>query len=210
VLLITDKYFRLLHFDRSGVQYTEEMDIHQDTDIFIRLIAGLSSFKESDLGLDDSIKWKCDTKGRKVSGTLTARDKNGVDTTYDLTHVDPTFSRCNIRGRCTTCWSVRDPSSDQLLLVKDSWKSENRVSEYVYLEQAKGISGVVQMIPYEADRGETKHFRGFDDALDSPDGFYNRVSVRLVLDSYGESILEFKSVLEVLYALRDAIVGQFP
>ena len=70
--------------------------------------------------------------------------------------VDPFFRRTNIRGRCTTCWKIADPVTGEELLVKDSWRSGDRVSEFFHLKEALGISGVVQMVSCVPDRGQTK------------------------------------------------------
>jgi hypothetical protein len=37
----------------------------------------------------------------------------------------------------------------KLLLVKESWRSKNRIAEVEFLKAAKGLRGVGQMIAYE-------------------------------------------------------------
>ena len=116
---MTGRRLRLFHFDRSGAQYTPPMDIDKDPKIFVRLIIGLSSPTESNLGLDSSIQWKIEN-GRKVGGTLTTCASNNAEIVYPLLNVDPFFRRTDICGRCTTCWQVSDPVSGEELLVKPS------------------------------------------------------------------------------------------
>ncbi|KAJ2914089.1 hypothetical protein MD484_g6304, partial [Candolleomyces efflorescens] len=204
VLLLNGPSLRLFHFDRSGVQYTPFLDIHSDPHTFIRLVLGLSSPDETDIGLDTSIQWQrlC---GRKISGTLTTRGSDGTDVVYPLLSINPFFSRSDIFGRCTTLWSVSDPRTGEALLVKDLWRSEGQASECIYLEEARGIPGVVQMVSCEADRGQTKNLRCLTGDL--LENFGNLVNTRLVMKRYGEPISEFTSAMQLLCILRDAIAG---
>ena len=193
MLFLTGHLLRLFHFDSSGAQYTAPLDIHEDPYTFVRLVAGMSSPNEADIGLDTSIQWIIEN-GRKVSGTLTSRGMDGdndVEVVYPLLDVEPFFSQPIITGRCTTCWKVSHPVSGDELLVKDSWKLESWTSEHVFLELARGIPGVVQMIACEPGRGQTKDFRSFEDEI--PEGFQNRVETRVVVKLYGEPINKFSS-----------------
>ncbi|KAJ2914088.1 hypothetical protein MD484_g6305, partial [Candolleomyces efflorescens] len=204
VLILTGHNLRLFHFDSSGAQYTPLLDIHSDPHTFVRLVLGLSSPNEADIGLDTSIQWLIEN-GQKVSGTLTTRGTYGTDVVYPLLNINPFFSRSYIRGRCTTCWSVSEPRTGEWLLVKDSWRPDDKVSESVYLQEARGISGVAQMISCEPDRGQTKDLRSPGSHL--PEDFQNRVNTRLVMKCYGAPIRKFTSASQLLRILRDAIAG---
>jgi hypothetical protein len=204
LVFLSGDYFRLFHFDRSGVQYTPFINFHVDPHTFVRLILGLSSPDEFDIGLDSTIQWTIED-GRKVGGTLTTRGTDGPEIVYPLLKVVPFFFRGNICGRATICWSVRDPVTGEDLVIKDSWKPEDRVSEHMYLQSAIGIPGVVQMVSCEPGRDETRNLRGFGPVL--PKGFQNRVETRLVMKAYGKSVTYFTSAMQVLCALRDAIAG---
>jgi hypothetical protein len=191
------------------------MDLHskETRHIFIRLVLGLSSSDESELGLDVSIQWKIE-EGRKVGGTLKTGSKpGGAEISYKLASVEPIWAPFNsqgpcILGPCATYWSVVDPQSGRKLLVKDAWRSEERVSEKTYLEKAKGVPGVIQMISCEENRGETRELGGFEGFIDTPPSFNNRISIRIVMDNEGRLIKDFTSPMEVVLALRDAIAGQ--
>ncbi|RXW13102.1 hypothetical protein EST38_g12751 [Candolleomyces aberdarensis] len=188
----------------AGAQYTPSIDINEDPRVFVRLVLGLSSPNESDIGLDPSIQWTIEN-GRKVRGVLITRGSDNTEIVYPLLNVDPFFRRNNIRGRCTTCWRVSDPVSGEELLVKDSWRAGHSISEYAYLQEALGISGVVQMVSHGPERGQTKDFRGFEN--DFPGDFENRMETRLAMKCYGDPIVEFTSAKQLLCALRDAIAG---
>ncbi|RXW12605.1 hypothetical protein EST38_g13249 [Candolleomyces aberdarensis] len=204
VLLLTEKGVRLFHFDRSGVLYTPFIDIHKDPHTFVRLVAGLNSLHEPVLGFDTSIKWKIE-EGRKVDGTLTTWRADNRPITYQLCDVDPVVAFRDICGQATQCWSVSDPETGVRYLVKDCWKAVDRISEHIHLKDAQGLPGVVQMVSFEPNRGETKDFREADSI--SHEDFLNRVSVRVILDSCGNSVENFKSARELLCAFRDAITG---
>ncbi|KAJ2912079.1 hypothetical protein MD484_g8337, partial [Candolleomyces efflorescens] len=204
LLALSESHLRLFHFDRSGVQYSPCIDFHDDPYTFVRLILGLSSLNESDIGLDASIQWEI-VNGRKIGGTLTTPGAEGANVAYPLLSVEPFFTTGSLCGRSTICWSVRDPASNEELVVKDSWKSEEHPSEHIYLQDAVGIPGVAQMISFEHDRDQTKRLRGFGDFV--PQGFHNRIETRIVMKAYGKSLRYFHSARQLLCALRDAIAG---
>lgn len=210
-LLVSEQRFTLFHFDRSGVQHSQQFDLSDNSArsqyLFVRLVVGLCSPHESDLGFDTTIQWKIED-GRKVSGTLkTCGDDGHDEITYKLADIDPIWSSFNIRGSCTTYWRVVDPQSGEKRLVKDSWRSGERVSEKTYLEKAKGLPGVVQMIHCEDNRAETKVFRGLTNTSDVPGNFHNRIAIRIVMENGGRLLKEFTSPKELVCAFRDAIAG---
>ncbi|RXW20940.1 hypothetical protein EST38_g4923 [Candolleomyces aberdarensis] len=204
VLVLTQQHLRLFHFDRSGVQYTPYLNFHDDPYTFVRLVLGLSSPDEFDIGLDASIQWTI-VDGLKASGTLRTHSANDLDVVYQLAKTEPLFLRGSIRGRSTTCWSVRDPVTDEELIVKDSWRSSERSSEHIYLQDGVGIRGVVQLVSSEANRCETKNLRCFGDSV--PPSFHNRIDTRTVMKACGQPIKKFTSAKQLLCALRDAIAG---
>ncbi|KAJ3533032.1 hypothetical protein NMY22_g7501 [Coprinellus aureogranulatus] len=200
-LIVTEKHARLVHSDRSGSQITPPFDIHQHPATLVRLVTGLSSVNECDLGIDDSVRWTI-VDGRKEQGTLTTTGKDGKSKTYPIIEEIP-IPRDSIRGRATTCWRVRDPDTLEELVVKDSWRPDDRHAEHELLKLVKGIRGVVQMVSCEEDRGQTKTMR----CPSTVGRFQNRVFERVVMRSYGKPLEFFQSVLQLLCAIRDAIAG---
>lgn len=205
LITLSGSHLRLFHFDRSGVQYTPPFNIHHDPHTFVRLVLGLSSPNESDLGLDTSIQWTIEN-GCKVSGTLTTRAANNTEMVYPLVQVEPSFARSDIFGRCTTCWKISDPITGEELLVKDSWRSCDKIPEYVYLKKALNIPGVAQMVSHDPDRGQTKDFRAFTHI---PADFGNRIDTRVIMKCYSPTVTKFTSARQLLCTLRDAISGEW-
>ncbi|TEB28386.1 hypothetical protein FA13DRAFT_1815909 [Coprinellus micaceus] len=200
-LALTEKHARLVHFDCAGSQVTPLIDIHQHPRTLVRLVAGVSSTNERVLGLDDSVQWTI-LNGMKAQGHVTARSSNGETKTYPIVEQIP-IPRYSICSRGTTCWRVRDPETEEEYVIKDSWREDYLSAEHELLEKVKGIPGVVYMASCEVDRGETRDFR----CASTLRQYQNRKASRVFLHSYGKSVEHFSSVLQVLYAFRDAIVA---
>lgn len=198
---MTEKHVRLLHFDRAGAQTTPLIDINQHPATLVRLIAGLASVNERILGLDCSVQWTI-VDGRKAQGTLTTVGPTGEVKPYPIVDQIP-IPRETYRGRGTTCWRVRDPETSEELVVKDSWRPDDRPSEHEFLKLFDDLPGVVNMVSYETGRGETKDYRCASTLGQYP----NRAAMRTMMKSYGKSIEHFTSVLQLLCAIRDAIAG---
>jgi hypothetical protein len=191
---------RLFHWDRTGIESSDTINIHENPHIFIRIVLGISSPDEEELGFDTSIQWTVDN-GKKTKGTLATVNAQGQKVIYDLVDLNPIAQRFPSKGKATTCWKVRDPNTGQLFVVKDTWRLPSDNKEYEYLEKVKGLAGVAQMVSFEANRCETKQFRG----LDLP---RNRIQDRIVLQMYGKTLDHFESAKQALCALRDAIDGK--
>ena len=152
---------RFYHWDRTGIESSDTINIHENPHIFIRIILGLSSPDEEALGLDTSIQWVI-KDGVKTKGTITTVGAEGQKVIYDLVDLQPFVQSFPSKGKSTTCWKVRDPNTGQLFVIKDTWRLPGDNKEYEYLEKVKGVAGVAQMVSFEANRCETKHFRGLD------------------------------------------------
>ncbi|KAF6760788.1 hypothetical protein DFP72DRAFT_1092047, partial [Ephemerocybe angulata] len=208
-LILTEKHIRLMHFDRSGVYLSKDINIHENPIIFIRLILGLTSPNEKDLGLDTSVKWKIDSKtGKKKSGTIKTVDSNGQPITYNLNMKEKVIVRECLRGRGTTCWHATHPKTKEAVFIKDSWRTSTRKPESDYLNAAKGLPGVAQIISYQDYMAETKDYRPEEQQEDElSDFFHNRVKIRVVMEAYGPSIWHFEDRYQLIAAFRDAIAA---
>lgn len=202
-MLLSEKRAILLHFDRAGHQVSSTINIHRKPETFVRMIVGLSSPDEDDLGLDTSIHWDI-VDGKKASGSITMHNPAGQEIEYKLADVQPIAQSSGIRGRGTTCWAVKDPTDESKeLIVKDSWSSEGRVPEHEHLAKAKDVKGIARMVSYEVRNVDTKSLR-FSGASGT---FFNKYAERVVVERYGPEIHNFTSALQVLEALRDVLIG---
>ena len=210
-VVLTEHRVRLIHFDRSGTKYAPWINIHQDPYTFVRLILGLTSFDEELLGLDTNIQWTVDGEGKKAAGSIQMVDSNNEALTFDLLDVHPVFHRAAICGRGTTCWSARSPKvgadgKRARVLIKDAWRSDDRAAEYIFLEEVKGVNGIIRMLHYQDRLAETKDFRGQGASGDA--NFFNRLWLRLVVEQHGPSLKHFTSQKQAIAALRDAILSE--
>lgn len=207
-LLITEETVQLVHYDRSGTYVTPALNYHSEPHTFVRLILGLTAADEAVLGFDTTIRWKIEN-GRKVSGTITTTDTGSAMSNaqkpivYHLKRTGSSFARATIRGRGTTCWLVRQPGGKDLI-IKDAWHTGTRLPEHEYLEAARGISGVVQMISYEY-LGRASDHRPTSYAGDPV--FQDRRKLRIVMEAHGPALEHFKSRYQFVSALRHAIQG---
>ncbi|KAF6760805.1 hypothetical protein DFP72DRAFT_792403, partial [Ephemerocybe angulata] len=204
-LIVTESHVRLVHVDRGGTYLTPPINIHDDPHTFIRLVLGISSTSEDVLGIDTSVQWSVDPKtGRKSSGTLKTVGDNGKAVVFDLTTDNFPFCRPEAVGRGTVCWYGTHPDTGKRVLIKDSWRTEDNAPETLFLEKARGIDGVVQMLFHEDSCAETKRFAP---EHCEPRGFPNRIKLRVVLELYGQSIWFCESRHQLVSALRDAIAA---
>ncbi|KAJ3549036.1 hypothetical protein NMY22_g1035 [Coprinellus aureogranulatus] len=203
-LLLTEKVFRLVHFDRSGVYVTPLFDIHKDASLLVQFIVGLTSPNEQESGLDTSVQWTIDdASGRKISGTIKVEEhddntKKFVSKTYDLDLDEPPFVRPGIRGRGTIVWHAKDPVTGGGIVIKDAWRKDSRKPEYEFLLKAKGLLGIVQMLGFQDDCAQTAQFR--TPCFES-DEFRNLSKLRIVLHKYGSSVWFFRSRLQLFVRL---------
>ncbi|KAF5340991.1 hypothetical protein D9611_006072 [Ephemerocybe angulata] len=205
-LLLTKSRVRLVHSDRSGGYKTEWLDINKDPYTLVRLILGLSSPREAVLGLDTSVQWTV-RNGVKVSGTITTNDASQKRVKYRLAMDEPYFVSHSVRGRGTVCWVARDKAGKRIL-IKDAWRTDVQVPEYTFLAQAKGLTGVAQMLSVEDDRIQTRTLRPETFDIDARD-FYNRTMCRVTMACYDAPLHKFKSQRQALAAVRDAIQGHW-
>lgn len=204
---MTETRVRLVHFDRAGASVTPWFNYHEDPRTFVRLVLGLTSPKESVLGLDTSIKWEIDPDTqRKSSGSISCPDAKGKSVKYEMKSVAPEFRCHSIRGRGTTCWRVIDPKDKKTFVIKDAWRTGTRISESVYLTAASGAQGVVKMIMCKDNLATTDSVRPISYVGTST--YEGRIKLRIVMEAHGQSILHFQSRYQLVSALRDAVRGE--
>ncbi|TEB22242.1 hypothetical protein FA13DRAFT_1778872 [Coprinellus micaceus] len=200
-LLMSERRAQLFQFDRAGVQATQLIDIHQNPDLFVLLVAGVCGTDERRIGFDDTISWTI-VNGKKVDGTLRMPDADWEDTMFILDDVEPIAHDYDIRGRATTCWAVRHPIGDQRFVVKDTWSSDDRRFEFQHLLKAQTLPGVCRIVSHQ-QRERICDLR----CPTTVPRFFNRVAERILMEAYGEQVESFNNLLQLLEVLRDAVDG---
>ncbi|TEB22082.1 hypothetical protein FA13DRAFT_1921280 [Coprinellus micaceus] len=218
-IIITEEHAQLFHFDRGGVYATPSIKIHDTSDpekrdgayMFVRWVLGLTSYNEEEIGLDTSIQWKIDSRGRKSSGTVTVNQYDAgkeafIPVVYDLNMEEPPFVRPSLAGRGTTIWPAKEPGTGAHVLIKDSWRTDTRTPESQHMEAANDakITGIPEMVGFQDYCAQTKDYRppNFNE-----DAFFNRVKLRIVIKKHGLSIWYFRSRLQLLQALVAVIIA---
>ncbi|KAF9476023.1 hypothetical protein BDN70DRAFT_882988 [Pholiota conissans] len=202
VLLATELKVYLHVFDRSGVCCSLPFNIHTQAVDFVRMILGVWSPNDSNVGIDTSIYWKHNADGR-WNRYINSCDGNGKPHTYLLSRHLPVNQRQGIVGRGTTCWTSLDDG--EALLIKDAWRERWRPAESTFLREAKGLQGIVQII--EEKQGPcTSILRAAPP--DPSDKFMDRQFSRTILKDYGSATIDkFNSPVHLLHGFRDAIAG---
>lgn len=205
---MSEEFCQLLHFDRSGAQYSTPFNIHAQVKTFIRLILGLSSFDENVVGLDTAVKWTVEG-GRKVAGTIAVTDNSGKRTEYAMCDVEPSFRRWGLEGRGTTGWRVLSPQGVELF-IKECWRPEGGLAEHVVLAKTAEQDGTPRMVAFEAREESTASLRANGNESWSSEPFTGRVFTRIVMEHCGKSVESFESQKHLVSAIRDAVAGEYP
>ncbi|KAJ3533030.1 hypothetical protein NMY22_g7502 [Coprinellus aureogranulatus] len=203
-MVLCETYFQLVHFDRSGAQVSPPISLNEGAVEFVRCVIELCGRDDGRSGFDDSIQWEI-VDGEKSGGTMTFGEP-GNERTFDLVSPQPIAHSIDIRGDATTLWAVTEISTGKSFTVKDSWASDGRTPEHELLFKAKGqITGVAEIVDFQLRDITTEQFR-----CNSTIGeFICRQAIRTVLEPLGMEIHNFKSVPQVLRAIRDAVQGHF-
>ncbi|KAF9486555.1 hypothetical protein BDN70DRAFT_774253, partial [Pholiota conissans] len=200
-LLITETTVRLYMFDRSGVCYSRPYNIHVSAVDFVRILLGVWSPEDQDVGFDTTVYWE-KNEGCVWYRYIESFDEDGDVHSYRLSQDDPLIDRWFIEGRGTTCWATTD--NGRQLLIKDCWPDVARPSEAELLRGARNLQGVGQMIAAE-DGDRISALRGIP--AQSPH-FVDRQFSRIILRNYGPvTIAGFQDRTDLLLGLRDAIAG---
>ncbi|PPQ68018.1 hypothetical protein CVT24_002927 [Panaeolus cyanescens] len=200
-LLMTQKRVRLLCFDRVGAQYSKWANFRQDPSQLIRMIHFVCNANLHSLGIDKYVVFKDD----KLQFTMRRDGKPYILTAEPI----PRFIPTGLRGRATTCWTATGPEGESYI-IKQQFVDKCRPPEHMILEELVNLQGVdlstVGVCIFAQVYGWVSTTRGMHTA---PETFHDRLLYRIVLSEYGNSIehLDGKTRLDVLIAIRDAIVG---
>ncbi|CAE7224533.1 unnamed protein product [Rhizoctonia solani] len=190
-----------LHFDRSGLVYSDDIDVFEDAERFFRVLAGLLLLSRVEAGYNPIFEGI----GEHPSGGP-ARVQLRVGTDNLVYRILTTLChRLSIRGRATLVLALRrilqdreqattsrvpDESETPDAVLKLLWRDPNRFQESPILKQFVGIYGVCQVLD---DVNITIN--------DEPDQVYHRTGLNPGprKDAFGRS----DGTVDVAGALRD-------
>ncbi|KAG9126341.1 hypothetical protein FRC07_003800 [Ceratobasidium sp. 392] len=141
-----------LHFDRSGLVYSDDVDIYGDTLLFLSALTGLLLRRDANAGYNPMFTkyWREEpTSTSKLAYRVTIQEN-----TYDVKAV--LCHRKAIRSRATLALGLRlyEPQGDTNkpidVVLKLIWRGQTRFREGLILFHFVGMYGMCQLI-YEGD-----------------------------------------------------------
>ncbi|TFK58297.1 hypothetical protein BDN72DRAFT_106474 [Pluteus cervinus] len=219
--LITETEVRFFQFNRALVIHSSRIDYHQKPRTFVRMVLGMVGPSESRLGFDLTIFWTTvqTTNGTERVRKITLPSSDSTDapgTTEDVPILAHKWIAKDVRGRGTTCWSVRQRGARRL--VKNLWRMDGRTPEWKFLLhiKAKNLKGVARMYSFEereTDTGERETALQNESLIDliltDQEWSMDRIWCRITFREYGHTLESFKSVLQLLCAFYDAVKGHW-
>ncbi|PPR06318.1 hypothetical protein CVT24_001030 [Panaeolus cyanescens] len=200
-IIMTEQKAMLLCFDRVGAQHSQWMDFRETPADLVRLIYLVCNPDLKSLGVDETVVFKNDRLEFNME-----RDGEPVILTADP---KPLFPPMSIRGRATVCWTVEDDKGD-FYILKQQFVNVCRTPEHETLEDIRAHEGIdlshIGMCVFGQKYGKVSEARGMEEV---PELFHDRFLYRILLEKHGDTIdnLEGKTRLDLVVALRDAIIG---
>lgn len=226
-LMIAGSTFSAGIFDRDGVAYSPVTHLWSWQDgqldeagirLFIRLIRSLTCLlSDQDIGQDPTVETI--DSGDDVNEYPTYRFSLGGKDDRRWQTVGPScWSSTSYLGRGTSVWTVREYKDGQLigpeLIMKNAWRTSRRMMEsaiYRLVEGshpglAKFFDGRDVLYPdSDSDTPITVYgLRGYPPNSDGTERYLHR----LLLESIGSPLWEYETELELVKALRAAVLGK--
>lgn len=194
-MLLDPNGIQFYHFDRSGCLFSARLNINKHPETFVRWLLAAASPDVTVLGFDPTVKWRGE---KRVIQTL---DEQYTAIELDLSPFQPIDQFSGLVGHATAHWAAHKDSKSYL--IKDKWRLAGAEKEEEFLEKARGLDGVAQLVSYEI--GETVASLRY---TPMPHFLEDRQFVRVtVTGPSGRSIEHFKSRIHLLSAFRDAVAG---
>jgi len=219
-LLIFGSKFCVAIFDRDGIQFSPVKDIWDDVRTFIRVIRRLAcDMSPVQLGQDPTIRiltdreavpWQHKAKEMGLQSFPIYAVTMGTGSHCWYTLGPPIWSSLSLLGRGTTVWRVCDSSKpDEILVLKNAWRSGERLAESTIYEAIQGTHPGVAEYKFGADvvfPGEDRlisvnNLRGDSGITNMP------ILHRLLIATIGRPLWDYTSDLELLQGVRSALKG---
>jgi hypothetical protein len=195
-------------FNRSGAFASDEFNIHDHPERFIRVVAGMMFAGRETIGLDPTMKFTVFDETEPFEPYIEVEKTKY--TIMEVLHVETV-----IRGRATAVYKVKNPKThangkDEYLIVKNGWVDLRRKKENDILMELSDVPYIPRVVGYHlSGDGETSN-ADFDDwcsrnpgsAFDT-DATAKRVDhlqeVRVAMTPVGTSITDFRSLKELVH-----------
>jgi hypothetical protein len=223
-LLIFGSKFSVAIFDRDGVQFSPAKDMWDHTQTFIRVVRRLAcDMSPVQLGQDPTVHilsddeaapWQTRAKQMGMESFPSYSVTMGVGNHCWYTLGPPIWSSLSLLGRGTSVWRVCDASNpDKLLVLKNAWRSSNRLAESIIYQAIGGSHPGVAEYKFGADVvfPESDCLISVDNLRNSNpsnDNASTPILHRLFIATIGRPLWDYISELELLLGIRSALKDQ--
>ena len=206
-------------FNRSGVFMSDPFDVDKNPERLIRVVGGMIFATREQIGFDPTIKI---TPYNETAPFIPYVEVNGNKyEIVQLLHVE-----CVIRGRATVCFRVKkkvdknvvSAGRDKHFVVKTGWVNHSqKLKEPDILKtlNERGVKGIPTVyesqIFGETTWGTFMEMTKFMTEIEQRDlgiGLEDRQQVRVVTGPVGSSILEFKSLKELVHGFLTIVESE--
>lgn len=190
----------LYTFDRSGVAFSREYNVHEDPDIFLRVAIGILFMDQSQLGHDVTF----------------LNDQHLIAEGVRYKILGKIYVDRSLRGRGTVCLKAESASGGSVgkvvCVIKDAWvdrTSSTKEVQMVKFLNEKSIANIPEFLFGDIVKttdlsgnkvnDSTEYFRGPSSTAEIRDHY------RIVMTPYGEPIWQFTCLTELISATLDVI-----
>jgi hypothetical protein len=211
-----DTLFYVL-FNRSGAFASDEFNVHDYPERFIRVVVGMMFAGREAIGFDPSMKLTVFDKTEPFE-PYTEVEKTKF-TIVEVLHVEKV-----IRGRATAVYKVKRPKADangkdEYLVVKNGWVDSRQKKESDILMELSDVPYIPRVVAYQISDDEATSKAEFDEWRDrNPESTVDiegmaermecRKEVRVAMAPVGASIADFRSLKELVHVFITIVDGK--
>jgi hypothetical protein len=204
-------------FNRSGAFASDEFNVHDHPERFIRVVGGMMFADREAMGFDPTMK-------------LTAFDETEPFEPYievdkirypivEVLHVEKV-----IRGRATAVYRVKKPKTDangkdEYLIVKNGWVDSRRKKENEILAELSDVPYIPRVVGYQISDDQSTSKADFNewrnrnprsnvDIVVMAERVDCRKEVRVAITPVGASIADFRSLKELVHVFITIVDGK--
>ena len=209
-----DKLFYTL-FNRAGVFTSDGFNVHKNPDRLIRVVAGMMFAGRETIGFDPTMKLTQFDETEEFECYIeVGENKYAI---VGLLHVESV-----ICGRATSVYKVKNPKakqgdSDEFLVVKNGWVDSSRTKENETLAELADIPYIPRVVAHQVSQASTKTH--FDEWTGQNPGTHlnvnemagrveRRKQVRVAITPVGTSIVDFRSLKELVHVFITIVDGE--
>jgi Fungal protein kinase len=228
--------FRSWVFDRSGGFSSKQCHMQNDYNSVLRYLLEYCRMKPIELGFDPSIEMQVSPRRWDVFLTPKGKGKNIriIFQGREIKLYETVYCRPCVASRGTVVRKGKEETEEkkeEVRIIKDLWQFAGTIPEGEFWKRAKEkqVWGLAKFMGYEKVKfeyqGDSTNYVIRDKLKFSKENLFNlegkgakmkaendsnREHWRLVFETEGEELFKFKTIKEMLEALRDAVHSKIP